>query len=96
MISEYGSLDKIRQKIDGIDKEIIRLLAERSVYVFQAAEFKKNSEEVKAPDRVKIVMEKVREESLEYGLNPEIAEKIYRTIIDCFIRQETMNIKGIN
>ncbi|MCL7414040.1 MAG: chorismate mutase [ANME-2 cluster archaeon] len=64
------------------------MLSERSKYVRQAAKFKKNTDDVQAPKRVEEVIAKVRNLALEYGLNPEIIEQIYRTMIACFIEFE--------
>lgn len=83
-----SSLEEVRQHIDKIDSELIQLIAKRSTYVNQAAQFKKSVNEVKASDRVTAIIEKVRVLSEQYNLNPLIAEKIYRTMINSFIEQE--------
>lgn len=88
MINECKSIDDIRSNIDRLDREIITLLAERSLYVKEAARFKKDKEAVKAPDRVKQVLDKVSALAGERGLNPAIAREVYRTMIDCFINFE--------
>ena len=85
---ECKDIDEVRAKIDVIDREIVQLLSERSKYVRQAARFKKNIDDVKAPKRVEEVIAKVRNLALEYESNPEIVEQIYRTIIACFIDYE--------
>jgi isochorismate pyruvate lyase len=85
---ECKNIDEVRVNIDIIDREIVKLLSERSKYVRQAAKFKKNTDDVKAPKRVEEVIEKVRNLALEYGSSPEIVEQIYRTMIDCFIDYE--------
>ena len=87
-MTEIENIDEIRTNIDIIDREIVKLLSERGQYVRQAAKFKKTTDDVKAPKRVEEVIAKVRNFSLEYGLNPQIAEQIYRTMIECFIDYE--------
>lgn len=52
-------LNEVRENIDRIDNQIVKLIAERSYYVKQAASFKKDTEDVKAPKRVEMVIEKV-------------------------------------
>ena len=54
------NLEQIRENIDRIDGEIIRLIAERKSYVVQASAFKKNEEGVKDTGRVEKVIAKVR------------------------------------
>jgi isochorismate pyruvate lyase len=83
-----GNLEEVRAEIDRIDLKIIRLLAERSFCVQKATQFKNTTEEVKAPDRVRQVIEKSRLRAESFGLNPDIAEAIYRTIINSFIQKE--------
>lgn len=82
------NIDEVRTNIDRIDREIVKLLSERSKYVGQAANFKKSIQEVKAPNRVEEVISKVRILASECGLDPEIVEPVYRTMITYFIEHE--------
>lgn len=83
-----GSLEEVRDNVDRIDRQMIALLAERGGYVKQAARFKKTTEDVKAPQRVEQVISKVKELCKEFGANPLVAEKVYRTMISAFIEDE--------
>jgi isochorismate pyruvate lyase len=85
---ECESLENVRENIDRIDREIVKLISERSSYVRQAARFKKTTDDVKAPNRVEQVIANKRAYAKEIGLDPDMIEKIYRTIILCFIDQE--------
>lgn len=85
---EVSSLEEVRENIDRIDRQIVKLLAERQHFVKQAAHFKKSTDDVKAPSRVEAVISKVRNLASESDLDPNIAETIYRTMIDCFINNE--------
>lgn len=82
------NLEEVRENIDKIDSEIIKLIAERGDYVLQASSFKKDEEGVKAPKRVEEVISKVREKSEMYGANPDIVEAVYREMISKFINIE--------
>lgn len=84
------SLEEIRREIDGIDSQIIRLLSERSRLVSAAGKLKQNEQGVRDPKRVEQVIEKVRTKAASAGLSPEIAERVYRTIIKCFINKELL------
>jgi len=88
------SLEEVRENIDRIDDAIIRLIAERTEYVRQAAAFKKSEEAVKAPDRVEAVIVKVRDKAEKYGASPEIAETVYRNMINRFINMEMTEYKN--
>jgi len=88
MTTPCNSLEEVRQNIDKIDNELISLIAERSRYVNQAAEFKKSAGEVSAPDRLNEVIRKVRTLAEQKGLNPILTEKVFRTMIKAFTEQE--------
>jgi itaconate CoA-transferase len=93
--AEYlGNLDEVRERIDGVDREIVRLLAERGGYVRWAARFKKTREEVEAPQRVERIMEKVRALAGEYGASSEVVEAVYRAMIPWFIEHEMDESEG--
>ncbi len=87
-MKDCRDINEVRENIDSIDREIVRLLSERSRYVKQAARFKKTAEDVKAPKRVEEVIAKVRILASEQGIDPDIVEKVYRTMITCFINHE--------
>ena len=87
-IEACNTLEDVRSHIDEIDRALIALIAERSEYVKQAARFKKDVDAVKAPARVEKVIEKVRAESGRHGLDPDVTEAVYRTMIDQFVRME--------
>ena len=82
------SIEEVRENINMIDRKIIELISQRSGYVEQAAKFKKTTEDVKAPSRVEEVISKVRGLAVENDLDPDIVEKIYRTMISCFVDYE--------
>lgn len=87
-MNECRNLNEVRENIDRIDREIVRLLAERGHYVRQAARFKKTSEDVQAPKRVEEVIANVRALAVEHGASPDIVEQVYRTLIARFIDDE--------
>ena len=89
-----NDIGEVRKEIDRIDDMIVKLIAERGQYVKQAAGFKKNSDDVKAPDRVEAVIVKVRDKAEKYGASPEIAETVYRNMINGFINMEMTEYKN--
>ena len=82
------TLEQVRNNIDRLDQQIVTLLAERGRYVSQAARFKKDTDGVKAPQRVEQVIAKVRDLAQAVGANPEVTEQVYRAMIAAFIQQE--------
>lgn len=95
-MSNCKDINEVRENIDRIDNQIVKLIAERSYYVKQAANFKKDSEDVKAPKRVEMVIEKVRRVAVENNLDPNIIEKVYRNMINSFINMELEEHHHIN
>lgn len=88
MTSHCHSLEQVREHIDLLDRQIVSLIAQRGAYVSQAARFKKDSNAVKAPQRVEQVFAKVRALANELGANPHVTEDVYRAMIAAFIQQE--------
>ena len=86
-------LTEIREQIDALDGDIIKLLSKRSALVSEAGKLKKDEQGVRDPKRVEQVIEKVKEKALAAGLDPVIAEEIYRTIIGCFVLKEMKEFK---
>jgi isochorismate pyruvate lyase len=87
-MADCKTIEEVRENINRIDREIVELISQRSSYVGQAAKFKKTTEDVKAPVRVEEIISKVRNLAVEKNLDPDIVEKIYRTMITCFIDYE--------
>ncbi|MDE5582120.1 MAG: chorismate mutase [Ruminococcus sp.] len=83
-----NSLEEVRENIDRIDSEIIRLIAERGTYVIQASQFKKDENSVKDTGRVEKVIAKVREKAEEYGADSDMIEALYREMISRFVNME--------
>ena len=82
------SLEDVRYHIDGIDRELVTLLARRGHLVAQAAGFKKTTDDVRAPARVEAVITKVRALASETGASPRVVEQVYRAMIAAFIDEE--------
>jgi len=87
-LNSCTSLDEVRDNIDRIDEEIVKLIAERSFFVKEASRFKKDENDVEAPKRVEAVIEKVRNLAEENCVNGDIVEDVYRTMISSFIKLE--------
>lgn len=83
-----ASLDEIRDRIDALDAEMVRLLARREALVRAAARFKKDEPAVRAPDRVERVVAAARAEAGRAGLTPEVAEAVWRAMIAAFVDLE--------
>lgn len=85
-----NDLTHVRADIDGIDAEIVRLLARRQRLVERAGTLKKgqSTDAVKAPNRVAHVIAARRAAAIEAGLDPDVAEQVWRAMIQAFTSLE--------
>lgn len=81
------ALSNIRSAIDNIDRELIRLLAQRQRLVEKAGRLKLKGDKdaVEASDHVAQVIANRRKEALELGLSPDVAEGVWRSMIKAFM-----------
>ena len=87
------SLEQAREKIDAIDTALIEMIATRQFYVDQAVRFKKSIQDVQSPERVEQIIQKVRAQAVELGIDPDLVEQLYRAIIQQFIQRELKEIR---
>ena len=80
-------LSNVRSVIDDIDRELIRLLAQRQRLVEKAGQLKPKGDKatVQASNRVAQVIANRRKEALELGLSPDVAEGVWRSMIKAFM-----------
>lgn len=87
-----ANLAEVRANIDRLDDEIVRLIAERAMYVKDAARFKRDAFQVSAPARQAQVFDKAR--ALAQRHNPGFAnleavvDAAYRAMVAAFIANE--------
>ncbi|MBC7803454.1 MAG: chorismate mutase [Candidatus Parcubacteria bacterium] len=83
-----ANLREVRTRIDALDAQIVRLLAERFACAREAASFKTSAAQVPAPERAAQVIANVRRMATEHGAPPEAMERVYRALIDAMIAME--------
>ncbi len=91
-----SSLEQVRENIDRIDSEIIKLIAERGEYVAQAAAFKKSEDAVRDNSRVETVVKNARNKAEQFGADPDLTEAVFREMISRFISSEMSAFKGVS
>ncbi|MCR6629792.1 MAG: chorismate mutase [Magnetospirillum sp.] len=89
-------LAEVRENIDRLDRQIVPLLAERAGFVQQAAGFKPTKAAVVDTGRIEQIVLKVRHLANEEGMDPDLAEHIYRSMIEAFILFEAKVYKKIH
>ena len=83
-----ASLQEVRERIDRLDTQIVRLLAERFAYARQAAAFKATAAQIPAPERAERVIRNVRQMAVDSGAPPDAVEQVYRALIGAMIAIE--------
>lgn len=88
------SMQELRVQIDKLDRQLIELLATRAIYIDRASELKPGEGlPARIPERVEDVVQKVRSNSVEVGMDPDLTERLWRILIDWSIAREE-NVLG--
>ena len=90
------TLKDVRDNIDRLDEILVGLLAERIGYVLQAAQFKETRDNVRIPERIEFIIERVRTFAETEGMDPDMADSIFRHIIEESIAREEVRWDNIN
>ena len=85
---ECESMAHVRQEIDRLDRRLVEIIAVRSRYVARAGEIKPSRDLVYDAARIEDVVQKVLATADAAGLNPDIAERTWRAMIDAHIDHE--------
>ncbi len=84
-----STMVELREEIDALDAKLIALLGRRTRYVARAAEIKQGVHlPARIPARVEEVVAKVCAEAARAGVDPVLAETLWRAMIEHFIAQE--------
>lgn len=83
-----ASMVEVRQGVDALDRALVALLAERQRYMHAAARIKPSRDVVHDDARIEDVVAKVLAAAGPAGLSADIAEPVWRTLIDRCIAHE--------
>ncbi len=81
-------MTEVRQGVDALDRALVALMAERQRYMDAAARIKPSRDVVHDDARIEDVVTKVLIAAKTSGLSPDIAEPVWRTLIDRCIAHE--------
>jgi len=82
------TMPQLRAQIDRLDRTLVRLIAERQRYIERAAEIKETRDTVRDEARIEDVVAKVLDEAGRAGPSPEIAEPVWRMLVERSIAHE--------
>ena len=82
------TMTEVRHGVDALDRALVALLAERQRYMDAAARIKPDRDAVHDDARIEDVVAKVLAAAQAQGLSPDIAEPVWRLLIDRCIAHE--------
>lgn len=83
-----ADMTDIRYEIDRLDRILVKLLAERQKYIEAAGRIKRDRSIVRDETRIEDVVAKVLASARREGLSPQIAEPVWRLLIERCIAHE--------
>lgn len=85
---DCATMAEVRAGVDALDRALVQLLAERQRYMDAAARIKPGRDMVRDEARVEQVVANVKAAGETAGLSPQIAEAVWRTLIEQSIAHE--------
>ncbi|PHS28235.1 MAG: chorismate mutase [Robiginitomaculum sp.] len=85
---ECQSMDDVRYEIDRLDRLLVAMVKERQTYMDAAARIKPSRSAVRDEARIEDVVQKVLQCAEKEGLSAQIAEPVWRTMIEQCIAYE--------
>ncbi len=86
--ADCTTMAEVRQGVDALDRALVSLLAERQRYMDAAARIKPDRGAVRDEARIEDVVAKVKASARAAGLAEEIAEPVWRLLIERCIAYE--------
>ncbi len=87
------ALAKLRRRIDGVDSELVALLAKRQRCVEEVIEIKRTAQlPARIPARIDEVLAHIRKLAVAANVEPDLAVAVWREMIEQFIAFEERQI----
>lgn len=85
---DFKNIQEIRDSIDEIDFRILELFGARNRLVKEIVKYKTNAKDVVAKERLAELFASRRKWAVDFNLNPDLFEKIFKMLIDSNIQME--------
>lgn len=86
--TDCATMKEVRAGVDHIDRALVALIAERMTYMDAAARIKTSRAAVRDTPRVAEVIGNVRAEAMRLGVSPDLAQKLWETLVEESILHE--------
>ena len=87
-VKDCQSMQEVRAGVNALDDILVPLLVERSGYMTQAAKVKNDETLVRDEARIQAIVDRVRPMAQAQGGNPDLIERLYRAMMECYIAYE--------
>ena len=87
-VKQCQSMAEVRAGVNALDDILVPLLVERSGYMTQAARVKNDEGLVRDEARIQAIVDRVRPMAEAQGGNPDLMERLYRAMMECYIAYE--------
>ena len=85
-------LNLIRKKLDKVDFELLKIIKKRTGLINEVIKLKTKKNEIVDKNRIKIILNKIRKESIKKKIDPKITKRIWKNMIWSYIDYERRNI----
>ena len=86
-------INKIRKKLDKLDLNMLTIIKKRCSLVNQILSQKKYKNQIIDQKRIRLILKKIKKESIKKDIDPKITNKIWINMIRAFIDYEFRNFK---
>ncbi len=83
----------VRKKLDKLDLKLLFFIKKRNLLVNQILKEKKYKKQIIDNKRIKIILKKIKNESIKRKIDPKITNTIWKAMIRSFIDYEFRNFK---
>ena len=84
---------KIRKKLDKLDNAFLKIIKTRTKLVDQVLANKKYKKDIIDKKRIKIILKNIKKKSQKNNIDPQITNRICKSMIKSFIDYEFRNFK---
>ena len=87
------SINIIRKRLDKLDLKMLVLIKKRNILVNKILKEKRYKKEIVDKKRIKVILSKIRKESIKRKIDPKVTNSIWKSMIKAFINFEFRNFK---
>ena len=86
-------LDLLRNKLDRLDNDLLKLIKKRSNLVNEVLKVKVQKKEIIDQKRINFILKKIKKKSIQLNIDAKITNRIWKNMIWSFIDYEKRNFK---